>query len=177
MPRLFTGLKIPASIAERLRFMQFGLSGAKWIEPEDFHITLRFIGDVDGVMANEIVYGYEAIRSAQFSLRLAGVGLFGKDKPRMIWAGVEANDELKHLHMAHEALAQKLGLKAEGRKFIPHVTLARLRHGNRLEVSNYLQDHGLFETEPFEVSEFVLFSAKSSRGGGPYRIEEVYPFE
>lgn len=177
MPRLFTGIKIPASVAEHLRLMQYGLSGAKWIEAEDFHITLRFFGDVDGVMADEIIYGYESIQIAPFSLRLSGIGHFGKDKPRMIWAGVKDSEDLQHLHMAHENLAQKLGLKPEGRKFIPHVTLARLRHGNMEEVSNYLHDHGLFETQPFEVTAFVLFSARSSRGGGPYQTEAIYPFD
>lgn len=177
MPRLFTGLKIPASIADRLRLMQFGISGAKWIDTEDLHITLRFFGDVDGVMANEILYGYESIQATPFSLQLSGIGHFGKGKPRMLWAGVEESVELERLHLAHEALAQKLGLRPEGRKFIPHVTLARMRHGHMEDVSNYLHDHGLFQTEPFEISEFVLFSARSSKGGGPYQTEALYPLD
>lgn len=174
MPRLFTGIKIPLNIANRLRFLQSGLTGARWIEAEDFHITLRFFGEVDGVMADEIFYGFQKIKPPSFDVELHSTGVFGSKKPRMVWAGVRPNEALEDLHRSQEVLAQKIGLPAEGRKFTPHVTLARLRHGDIDEVGHYLAYHGSFCSEPFRVSEFVLYSARNSKGGGPYVIEETY---
>ncbi len=174
MPRLFTGIKIPSSICDQLTLIQYGLLGARWIEPHDFHITLRFIGDVDDDLANDLADGFTQISTAPFSLQLKSVGVFGNDRPRMIWAGVEKSSALEQLHSSHEIMAQRLGLKAEGRKFIPHVTLARFKPGQTSDVGTYLIDHSRFQSLEFEVSSFELYSAKASRGGGPYIIEQSY---
>lgn len=174
MPRLFTGIKIPAAITEQLSFFQYGLPHARWIEPSDFHITLRFIGDVEDHLAADLADGLNSLSFASFSLKLQSVGVFGGDKPRMVWAGVAASEPLEHLQLAHENLAQRLGLKAEGRKFTPHVTLARFKSRERADVSAYLFDHARFQSTEFEVTSFELYSARASKGGGPYIIEQSY---
>ena len=92
----------------------------------------------------------------------------------MVWAGVAASEPLEHLQLAHENLAQRLGLKAEGRKFTPHVTLARFKSRERADVSAYLFDHARFQSTEFEVTSFELYSARASKGGGPYIIEQSY---
>lgn len=174
MPRLFTGIKIPSSVCDQLSMLQFGLFGARWIAPEDFHITLRFIGDVDEALANDLADGFAQISAAPFSLQLKSVGVFGSDRPRMVWAGVIPSQALKDLHSSHEITAQRLGLKAEGRKFIPHVTLARFKAGQAGDIGNYLIDHSQFQSIEFEVTSFELYSARASKGGGPYITEESY---
>lgn len=174
MPRLFTGIKIPSAISDQLSMIQYGLMGARWIAPEDFHITLRFIGDVDEVLAHDLADGYQNISASPFMLQLKSVGVFGGDKPRMVWAGVSPSQPLNDLYHAHEITAQRLGLKAEGRKFTPHVTLARFKPGQAGGIGNYLIDHARFQTIEFEVKSFELYSARSSKGGGPYIIEESY---
>ena len=128
MPRLFTGLEIPADIGFALSLKRGGLTGARWIDPENYHITLRFIGDVDGNVANEVVDSLDRLsNSLQFSIRLTHLGSFGGDKPRALYAGVEPSEALNRLQAAQERMLQKAGLPPEGRKFVPHVSLARLR--------------------------------------------------
>lgn len=174
MPRLFTGIKIGADIAAQLARLKGGLHGARWIEPEDFHITLRFLGDVSEIEADDFVQKLEDIEAPAFSLRLEGMGAFGKSKPRLIYAAVAPSPALHHLHLAHERAAILAGLEPEGRKFTPHVTVARLRHSRAEDIARYLSEFGDFQTLEFEVLEFMLYSARQSRGGGPYVVEERF---
>src|SRR6187402_561070 len=125
MPRLFTAIEIPAAIGQSLAMLRGGLPGAHWIEPDSYHLTLRFIGDVDGVMAREIAVLLGQVRRGPFELTLDGLESFGGRKPRAVYAAVKPIPALLELQAEHERLCQRLGLEAE-RKFTPHVTLARL---------------------------------------------------
>ena len=175
MPRLFTGLEIPADIGFALSLKRGGLTGARWIDAENYHITLRFIGDVDHQTANEVADSLDRLtNSMRFAVRLTHLGIFGGDKPRSLYAGVEPSENLLRLQAAQERVLQRAGLEPEGRKFVPHVTLARLRGGSALEVARFLADAGRFEPLSFPVGRFVLFSSKDSVGGGPYVIEQSY---
>ena len=175
MPRLFTGLEIPADIGFALSLKRGGLTGARWIDTDNYHITLRFIGDVDHQTANEVADSLDRLtNSMRFAVRLTHLGIFGGDKPRSLYAGVEPSENLIRLQAAQERVLQRAGLAPEGRKFVPHVTLARLRGGNALEVARFLADAGRFEPLSFPVGRFVLFSSKDSVGGGPYVIEQSY---
>lgn len=175
MPRLFSGLEIPAAIAERLGSLRGGLESARWVDPENYHVTLRFVGDVDGATAERFDEALAEIDVPSFQMSLDGLGVFGGGKPRAVWAGVSANGVLTALNRAHESAARKAGLAPETRNFCPHVTLARLRGGKAVSVATYLSHNGAFMTQPFPVSRFVLFSARESRGGGPYVVERAYP--
>jgi 2'-5' RNA ligase len=174
MPRLFTGLEIPGDIGFELNLMQGGVWGARWIEPADYHITLRFIGDIEDWLANEIRYALERVAIEPFAIRLKGFGAFGGGEPRSIFAGVAECLELRRLQSIHEKLCKTLGLAAAGRKFTPHVTLARLRGADIGEVQGFIARQNLFQSRPFEVDRFVLFSSRPSRGGGPYGIVESF---
>jgi len=175
MPRLFTGIEIPAEIAERLALLQGGLPRARWIDPDNYHLTLRFIGDIDMVGAEAVAEGLGQVHRADFPLRLTGLGALGTRNPRAIVAHVENTPPLTELQAEHERIMQRIGLPPEGRKYIPHVTLARLRGVPERDIAEYLTLRGGFLADPFIVSRFVLFSARNSSGGGPYVIEEAYP--
>jgi RNA 2',3'-cyclic 3'-phosphodiesterase len=175
MPRLFTGLEIPPSVAQSLSMMRGGLPGARWIDPENYHLTLRFIGDIDGVLANEIAGMLGRVHRSPFELRLDGLSAFGGRKPRAIVASVTPVPPLMELQAEHDRMLQRLGLEPEGRKYTPHVTLARLRDTSSHDVADYLAARGFFRSASFEVSRFVLFSSRASVGGGPYIVEEAYP--
>ena len=175
MPRLFTGLEIPAEIGQTLSSLRGGLPGARWIDPENYHVTLRFIGDIDGVAANEIASLLFRVNRKPFDVALQGLSSFGGRKPRAVVASIVPSRPLIELQAELERLMQRMGLEPEGRKFTPHVTLARLRDSSSHQVADYLSARGPVPVSPFPVSRFVLFSSKNSVGGGPYVVEAAYP--
>lgn len=175
MPRLFTGIEIPPDIGESLSLLRGGLPGARWVDPENYHLTLRFIGDVDDPTAHEVASMLGRVKRGPFDLHLQGLSSFGGRKPRAVVASVPPNQPLLEVQAEHERLLQRIGLEPEGRKFTPHVTLARLRDSSSREVADYLASRGLFRTPAFHVPRFVLYSARESVGGGPYVVEASYP--
>jgi len=175
MPRLFAGLEIPPHVRSVLAGLSGGLPGARWVEPSDYHITLRFIGDIGNRMANDIDSMLSDISRAPLSIRLSGLSSFGGDKPHSVFMSVEASRPLMDLQGEIERLVRGCGAPAEKRRFQPHVTLARLRGASPLDVADYLSMRGFFPPQSFAVDRFVLFSARASVGGGPYRIETTYP--
>jgi RNA 2',3'-cyclic 3'-phosphodiesterase len=176
MPRLFTGVEIPPDIGEALSSLRGGLPGARWIDPENYHLTLRFIGDVDDVTAHEVASLLGRVKRGSFELRMQGLTSFGGRKPRAVVATVTPERALIDMQAEHERLMQRIGLEPEGRKYTPHVTLARLRDSSSNQVAEYLAARGFFRTSAFQVSRFVLFSSRASTGGGPYVVEAAYPF-
>lgn len=175
MPRLFTAVEIPKEMGQRLAMLRGGLPGARWIDPENYHLTLRFIGDIDDGLARDIAFMLGDVERAPFELRLEGLSSFGGRKPRAVFAAVGANPALYDLQAEHERLMQRVGLEPEGRKYSPHVTLARLRDSSARQVADYLGSRGPFRSPPFPVPRFVLYSSRASVGGGPYVVEAAYP--
>lgn len=177
MPRLFTAIEIPEAIRLRLSMIRAPLSGAKWIEPENMHITLRFAGDIDGRTADELVAFLADVRARPFPITIQDVGAFGGRDPRVLWAGVDAGEPLDALYRANERAARAAGLESEGRVFKPHVTLARMRGAREQAVARFLAENGALRTEPFIATSFVLLSARPGSGGPPYVVEAEFPFE
>jgi 2'-5' RNA ligase len=175
MPRLFTGLEIPREIADALAILRGGLPGARWIDPENYHVTLRFIGDIDDVLAHEIASMLDQVKRRGFALRFDGLSSFGGRRPRAVIATIPPVAPLIELQAEHERIMQRVGLEPEGRKFSPHVTLARLRDSSSRQVADYLAARGPLNGLAFPVSRFVLFSSRASVGGGPYVVEAAYP--
>ena len=175
MPRLFTALEIPAEIAFSLSLLRGGLPGARWVEPENYHITLRFIGDIDEPTADEIAGALARVDRPGFDVALQGLGAFGSRRPHSLFAGAKPSPALKELQAEQERIIQRIGLEPERRKFTPHVTLARMKSASEPDVAAYLALRGDFRTAPFPVGRFVLLSSRASRGGGPYVMEEAYP--
>ena len=175
MPRLFTALEVPADVGSSLSMLRGGLPGARWIDPENYHVTLRFIGDVDDALAREIAYELDRVKRVGFELRVDGLSSFGGRKPRAVIASVPPIAPLVELQAEHERLLQRVGLDPEGRKYTPHVTLARLRESSNRQVADYLAVRGPFRSPPFPISRFVLYSSRASVGGGPYIVEADYP--
>ena len=151
-----------------------GISGARWVDAENYHITLRFIGDIDERMAGEVAEVLGEIRRPPFPVTLEELSWFGADKPRAIVARIKPTAPLVELQADHERRLRRIGLEPEPRKYTPHVTLARLRSASTLAVADYLSVRGYFPSRQFEATRFVLFSARESTGGGPYLIEAAY---
>jgi 2'-5' RNA ligase len=175
MQRIFTGLEIPADVGQELAMLRGGLPGARWIDAANYHLTLRFIGDVDDSIAREVAWLLGQVRRREFELRFDGLMSFGGRRPRAGVATLAPPSALIELQAEHERLLQRVGLEPEGRKYTPHVTLARLRDSSSRQVADYLATRALMRPLPFKVSRFVLFSSRASVGGAPYVVEAAYP--
>jgi len=173
--RLFLALPIPASVAGRLEALEADVPGAAWRLAEQYHLTLRFIGEVDEAVARDIDTELGRIVAAPFEITLAGVGSFGGREPTALWAGVSDSAPLIQLSGACESALRRVGLAADSRKYRPHVTLAYL-HGTRdVEVARFLADAAEFRTEPFVADHFCMYSSRPTRSGSRYVEEAVYP--
>lgn len=175
MPRLFTALEIPAEVASALTLHRGGLIGARWIEPADYHITLRFLGDVDRRMAHDVDSFLNDLQAQPFEVTLDALGSFGGDRPRAVFARAQPSPRLTELQGDLERLMRRLGLPPEARKFVPHVTLARLRDTSPVDVAHYLAMHPIVRPISFTARRFALMSSRDSIGGGPYVLEAAYP--
>ena len=175
MPRLFTALEIPAEVASALTLHRGGLVGARWIEPADYHITLRFLGDVDRRMAHDVDSFLNDVDGEPLTITLDQLGSFGGDRPRAVFARVQPSPKLNELQAELERLMRRLGLPAEARKFTPHVTLARLRDTSPVDVAHYLALHPIVRPISFTARRLALMSSRDSIGGGPYVLEAAYP--
>jgi 2'-5' RNA ligase len=174
MPRLFTALALPPGTAAALKQTRGGLIGARWSEPEDYHITLRFIGDIDPRTADDVVAALDEVKRAPVDVAFEGLSWFGGDKPRALVAKVKPVPALTELAADHERRMRRLGLPAETRNFTPHVTLARLRGVGPAAVADYLGSRGRLEAPGFTADHFVLMSAREGVGGGPYVAEAEF---
>lgn len=175
--RLFLALPIPAHIGGRLAALETDVPGASWRLPEQYHLTLRFMGEVDEAMARDIDTELGRIVAAPFAVALAGVGSFGGREPTALWAGVStaSTPPLAQLAGQCESAVRRAGLAAESRKYRPHVTIAYL-HGTRdVEVAHFLTDATEFRTEPFVADHFCMYSSRHTRDGSRYVEEAVYP--
>ena len=175
MVRLFVAIDLPAAVKHRLGDLCAGLPGARWVAPEQLHLTLRFIGEVDNEIFADVAEALATASVAPFPLRLSGVGHFPpRGAPKVLWAGVEDGESAARLHRIIEARLRDLGLPPDGRRFSPHVTFARLKATPIGRVRDFLAINGPFATEGFPVSEFHLYSSRLGSGGAIHRIEASY---
>jgi RNA 2',3'-cyclic 3'-phosphodiesterase len=175
MPRLFTGLELPEVVVGQLALLRGGVVGARWLEPEDYHITLRFIGDIDVRAARDIDDILSDIHRPKAAICFEGLSWFGGYKPRAIVGKVKAEPALMGLQAEQERRLRRIGIEPETRKYTPHVTLARLRGAGQAVIASYLAERGALVADSFVAQRFVLYSARAGSGGGPYVVEAAYP--
>ncbi len=178
MIRLFFGLELPAELRMRIASISAGIDRARWVDPENLHITLRFVGEVEGHAMEDIAQEAAAIRFEPFAVTLSGAGHFERrGKVSAVWLGVESNPEIAALRDRIEAASVRAGQPPEVRKFRPHVTVARLNRGRPGEVRDWLAANTLFRAVPFTVHGFALFSSTLGRSGSNYTVECRFPPE
>jgi 2'-5' RNA ligase len=176
MRRLFCAVEVPPEIGEGLVRRQQGLPGARWRPTDTLHITLRFFGSTAENVARDLDSELSAISAAPFELDLEGVGSFGDGREvHAVWAGVGESEPLKRLASRCESAARRAGLKAEGRVYKPHVTLAYLKHADPARVGAWVQGHNLLKSPPFRVTWFGLWSSWPTSEGSRYELEREYP--
>jgi 2'-5' RNA ligase len=173
--RLFVALTLPDGIVARLNLMCSGIPGARWVEPSNMHITLRFIGEVDEPTAEEINYHLSHIEAPAFDLELQGLNTFGQGyKAHTLWVGVPPTSALAHLQKKVDSAVLRAGVPQEERKFTPHVTLARMTKPEVGRLQSFIEGNNLFKAGPFTVDQFTLFESQTGKGGPVYTALEDY---
>jgi len=177
MMRLFIGLALPETLTARLTAMMTGLPGARWVPPENLHLTLRFIGEQDEREAAIVDEALTQISKPPFDLSVNGVGVFAHRRgPEAVWLGVAATPPLNDLQGAVERASVRAGLAPEERRFRPHITLARLKDTPAPRLQAFVAGHNLFK-ETVLIDRFHLYSSVLGEGDPSYRIEATYPLE
>src|SRR5205085_6878330 len=125
----------------------------------NLHLTLRFIGEIDEGLAADVDAALQRVKVRPFKLQLAGAGVFGGNRPRALWVGVERDPALWQLRDKIEQALIRAGLEPEGRRFAPHVTLARLRDPVLDQLGQFLAAHAQFRADPLPVEEFSLIAS------------------
>jgi len=176
--RLFVALPLPPGVVAALDRIQRGVPGARWVPAENMHLTLRFVGDVDGADFEDLVEALAEVAVPPFNLEIAGVGHFeSRQLPTLLWAGIRPSGGLKRLQAKIERACQQAGLAPETRKYSPHVTLARLGATDIGRVQAFLQRYSLFEAGIVPVEGFTLYSTHLGKGDPIYRAEVEYLFD
>lgn len=177
MIRLFVALALPTSLRQSLAALSGGLPGARWTPPENLHLTLRFIGEVDEITADDIDENLRCVRAAAFLLEIGGLGTFGAGRRGYhLWVGAKRSPALMHLQEKIESAVVRADGTAERRRFQPHITLARLKGPPLGRLQDFIAGHNLFRAA-FPVSNFTLFSSHLGHGDPVYRAECDYPLE
>lgn len=177
MHRLFVAIELPQVTRDALARLQGGLPDVRWMDDTQMHLTLRFIGEVDGPAFEDIAVALSAVECERFSLALSGLGHFPpRGKPKTLWAGVDPSPDLIRLRDKVETALAALGFAHEKRNYQPHVTLARSSAGIKQgPLGAYLTANALFRAPPFAVSSFALFSSYLTHDGARYTVEAEYP--
>jgi 2'-5' RNA ligase len=175
MHRLFVGLRPPLAVREALTATMAGVPGARWQDDNQLHITLRFIGEVERPIAEEIALALGGISADALDLAVAGVGAFdSRGRPKALWAGVTPHAPLAHLHRKIDQTLVRMGLKPERRAYLPHITLARL-NANAGAAERWLADHAALASAVFRIDQFLLYESHLGRTAASYGAIARYP--
>ena len=174
MHRLFVAIRLPAFIRARLLDLMGGVPGARWQSDDQLHLTLRFIGEVDAHIADDIAAALLGVTHPTFGIALDGAGHFGRgSRAGALWVGVAPQYPLAALHKKVDAACRRAGLPPEGRLYLPHITVARLGR-TAGPVEPFLGVASATTSAPFTVASFCLYESALGASGATYEIVERY---
>jgi RNA 2',3'-cyclic 3'-phosphodiesterase len=176
MPRLFVAIDLPEELKSAVAAFAHELPSAKWVSPEQLHLTLRFIGETDQLTFSAIKENLSRISFPCFTLSVCGVGHFPPGRrPRVIWLGLDPCTALSDLARQVETAVVEATLPPEDRPFSPHITLARMKECVPTAVERFEKANAGFTFPPFQVKEFILYSSLLTRSGAIHTKEAIFP--
>jgi 2'-5' RNA ligase len=176
MIRLFVAIALPDAVKDRIALLGGGIPGAKWIDRDNLHLTLQFIGEMPEDRLGDIHHALSRIRQRPFELAVAGIGHFSQGRnATMLWVGVDRNEGLVQLRDKVVQALKREGVEGDGQRFAPHITLARLQRVAEARLADYVAAHNLFRLPPLTVTSFTLFSSFLSSSRAIYTAEAEYP--
>ena len=175
MHRLFVAIRPPEPIRDLLIDAMDDSADFRWQNDEQLHLTLRFVGEVDGPQADDLADALGRVRAESFELRVSDLGRFEQRSGGALWAGVEPKDAVAALAAKIERVCQQVGLEPERRAFHPHITLARWKGRRTCEVQSFLERRRGLSSDPFQVDRFILFESRLARHGAHYAEAASYP--
>lgn len=176
MPRLFLGFDLPDDIDIELQMIGGGIQDARWQTVEQLHLTLHFLGEVDGREMRGLIAALDELEAPAFDLQLRGVGVFPpRGLPHTLWVGVAEPEPVRLLHRRCARIIDDVRLDRDHRKYAPHVTIARF--GRRVaadEVGAWVAGHALYASRAFRVDQVNLYSSVLGQHGPKYQIESSH---
>jgi 2'-5' RNA ligase len=178
MIRTFVGIGLNGDLRSSLAVQLFLLPLPKREPVENLHLTLVFLGEIEDCAIEAAHEAFSILRLNRISISLSGLGMFGGERPRLVYAAVTPSEPLLHLQRKVETAARGTGIKVEARRFVPHVTLGRFRPPGRevaMRIERAVVEQGAFRAGPVEVREFTLFRSQRSSFGSRYDVLATYP--
>ena len=175
MHRLFVAIHPPEDIRDRLIDAMDDSPGLRWVGDDQLHLTLRFIGEVEGPLADDIALALARVRFESFELSVDGVGMFEQRNGGALWAAVRPKEQVAALAAKVERACLGAGLEPERRAFHPHITLARWNRRNAALAAAFIERNRALATPAFAVDRFILYESRLSRHGAHYDEIAAYP--
>lgn len=171
----FIAVDLPVEVREELMLIASGVPGAYWVDEEKLHLTLRYLGEIDGVLLRDLQGALERVAAPAFELQLKGIGFFPpRGEPEVLWVGIEKCPPLMELQQRVDSLCTRMGVTADRRKYAPHVTLARLHDAPDSRLARYAQEQALFKSPVFVPRSFSLYASRRMPEGHEYERIAVY---
>ena len=179
MIRAFVAIPLPEDVTRALTTIQAGLPAGRPVPPENLHITVAFLGEHPEPLVEDVHLALDGIRAPAFELTLDGLGLFGGDRPRVLYAEVRPEPMLSHLRDKVLQAARGTGIRMDRTRYNPHVTLARFNNGLKGEEAEKMRHFAVrrmaFKAGPFVVDAFHLYRSSLGRKGPIYEELAAYP--
>jgi 2'-5' RNA ligase len=174
-PAYFVALDLPLGVREELSLIASGVPGANWVDEDQLHLTLRYLGELDGVVLRDLQSALARIEADRFAMQLRGVGFFPpRGEPNVLWIGVDRCPPLLELRQRVDSIATRIGIKPDRRRFSPHVTLARLRDAPASRLARFAMEQGMFASPVFEPQSFSLYASHRRTTGAEYQRMAVF---
>jgi 2'-5' RNA ligase len=173
--RLFIAVPLPVEVKEALFKLREPIEGVRWRNPEQMHLTLKFLGDTPRQEINQLQKELNAITADPFSVDLEGAGQFPlTGPPRVLWVGVASNNQLIQLHKEVEQLCSNIGFPPEDRDFYPHITLGRVTDGTETEVESLIERYSDFQIKDIPVDRVVLYESQLQPDGAVHNPLKIF---